>query len=319
MPAPIVVWSERPALRVELLGQARRLADKVGAEVHLCLETDEDVSPPESYGVHGADLVYSADTTQQGPVAFLAQVVAGSDPGLVLIGATKTGMEVAPRLAERCGAGYAAWAVGIEIDPANGGVSASCMLYAGSGIAEYRFSRPVTVLSVAQGTFQAWEEDGRVARLQPVVCQEEPHLLTVTGERPKSSSRGRLQEARSVVDVGRGVKSPQDLDLVRSLAELLDAQVGCSRPVSSDRDWFPEWLGLSGAKVKPELCVTIGVSGAVQHVVGIRDSRIIAAVNNDENAAIFAQADVGVVADLNEFLPVLMERLKSKGARPAWL
>ena len=89
--------------------------------------------------------------------------------------------------------------------------------------------------------------------------------------------------------------------------------------MSSDRDWFPEWLGLSGAKVKPELCLTIGVSGAVQHVVGIRDSRVIAAVNNDENAAIFAQADIGVVADLNEFLPVLMERLKSKGARPAWL
>ena len=68
--------------------------------------------------------------------------------------------------------------------------------------------------------------------------------------------------------------------------------------MSSDRDWFPEWLGLSGRKIKPELCLTIGVSGAVQHVVGIRDSRVIAAVNNDENAAIFTQADIGVVADL---------------------
>jgi electron transfer flavoprotein alpha subunit len=81
---------------------------------------------------------------------------------------------------------------------------------------------------------------------------------------------------------------------------------------------LPEWLGLSGAKVKPELCLTIGVSGAIQHVVGIRDSRVIAAVNNDENAAIFTQADLGVVADLNEFVPVLIERLQARRMRPAW-
>ena len=81
---------------------------------------------------------------------------------------------------------------------------------------------------------------------------------------------------------------------------------------------MPDWLGLSGAKIKPELCLTIGISGAVQHVIGIRDSRVIAAVNNDENAAIFSQVDVGVVADLYEFLPVLIERMKARGARPSW-
>ena len=91
-----------------------------------------------------------------------------------------------------------------------------------------------------------------------------------------------------------------------------------SRPVSSDRDWLPEWLGLSGAKIKPELCLTLGISGAIQHIVGIRDSRVIAAVNNDEDAAIFTQADIGIVADLYEFLPALMERFKARGIRPAW-
>ena len=254
MPAPILVWSERPALRLELLGEARRLAETGGTEVHLCLETDADGPPPETYGVHGADVVYTVDTSQESSLAFLAHVVVSCEPGLVLVGATKAGMETAPRVAERCGAGYAAWAVGIEIDPANGAISASCMLYAGTGLVEYRFSRPVTVLSVAPGSFEAWKQDGRSARVEPVVAKKEPHLCTMTGERPKSSSRARLQEARSVVDVGRGVKSQEDLDLVRSLAELLDAQLGCSRPVSSDRDWFPEWLGLSGAKVKPS-CV----------------------------------------------------------------
>jgi electron transfer flavoprotein alpha subunit len=140
----------------------------------------------------------------------------------------------------------------------------------------------------------------------------------VTGERAKSVTGTRLHEANAVVDVGRGVKSLEDLAVARTLAGLLDAQLGCSRPVSSDRDWLPEWLGLSGAKVGPELCLTLGVSGAVQHVVGIRDSRVIAAVNNDENAAIFSQSDIGVVADLNEFSPVLIERLGSRQARPIW-
>jgi electron transfer flavoprotein alpha subunit len=107
--------------------------------------------------------------------------------------------------------------------------------------------------------------------------------------------------------------------MVQALADLLDGHMACSRPIASDRDWFPEWLGLSGAKIKPELCLTVGVSGAIQHIVGIRDSRLIAAVNTDEGAAIFSQADYGVVADLYEFLPALIERIKSRRVRPAWV
>jgi electron transfer flavoprotein alpha subunit len=177
----------------------------------------------------------------------------------------------------------------------------------------------VTVLSVAPGVFEVDDQPGRTARVEPVVLKEQSSPLSVIGERAKSNSGTRLQGARAIIDVGRGVKDHEDLDMVRTLASLLDGQVSCSRPVSSDRDWFADWLGLSGVKVKPDLCLTLGVSGAIQHVVGIRDSRVIASVNNDENAAIFTQADVGVVADLNEFVPVLIERLRSRGVTPAWL
>jgi electron transfer flavoprotein alpha subunit len=227
-------------------------------------------------------------------------------------------MEVAPRVAERCQAGYAAWAVEIDVDPATGLTKAACMLYAGAGLARYEFSRPVTVLSVAPGTFAAQARQGRSAHVDAVVLEDELRSPTVVGERAKSSAGARLQEAKAIVDIGRGVKDLEGLEMARALAKLLDAQLGCSRPVSSDRDWFPEWLGLSGAKVRPELCLTIGISGAIQHVVGIRDSRVIAAVNSDENAAIFTQADIGAVADLNEFLPVLIERLGARGVRPGW-
>jgi electron transfer flavoprotein alpha subunit len=143
--------------------------------------------------------------------------------------------------------------------------------------------------------------------------------LTIQEYKPKPASGARLEEARLVVDVGQGVKQRDDLQMIQALADFLDGQIACSRPIASDRDWFPEWLGLSGAKIKPELCLTVGVSGAIQHIVGIRDSRLIAAVNNDEGAAIFAQADYGVVADLYEFLPALMDRMKARGIRPAWM
>jgi electron transfer flavoprotein alpha subunit len=321
MSARVLVWSERPSLALELLGEARRVADAHDGEVSLCVASEAAPNEVESYAAYGADVLYvpdkgTPDSAQW--VDILTAVIAECQPCLVLVGATKTGMEVAARVAERCEASYAAWAVEISLDDATASPTAGCMLYAGSALVKYRFTRPLTVLSVAPGTFEPCHHEGRTARLDAVVLANENGRLTVVGERPKSTGGARLEEAKAIVDVGRGVKNLEDLEMVRSLASLLDGQVSCSRPVSSDRDWLPEWLGLSGAKVKPELCLTIGVSGAIQHVVGIRDSRVIAAVNNDENAAIFTQADLGVVADLNEFVPVLIERLRARRVRPAW-
>jgi electron transfer flavoprotein alpha subunit len=319
--AGILVWSERPALARELLGEARRLADDAGCEIGVCVGGAAGADEVAAYGGHGADVVYLTGQSERDPAGWagaLDAVIVGARPRLVLIGGTKTGMEVAPRVAERRRAAYAAWAVEIGIDPASGATTANCMLYGGTGLATYRFLLPLTVLTAAPGTFEARELGGRTARAEPVVVADETPQLTVIGEHAKPAGGARLQEAKAIVDIGQGVKELEDLETARSLAGLLDGQLSCSRPVASGRDWLPEWLGLSGAKVKPELCLTIGISGAIQHVVGIRESRVIAAVNNDETAAIFTQADVGVVADLHEFLPVLIERLQARGARPAW-
>jgi electron transfer flavoprotein alpha subunit len=120
-----------------------------------------------------------------------------------------------------------------------------------------------------------------------------------------------------IVDVGQGMNDKSDLNIAEELAALFDGQVACSRPVSSERDWFPEWLGLSGKKVHAGLCVTLGISGSIQHVVGIRDSKTIVAINSDENAGIFSQADYGVVADLHEFVPAFVAALKAKSVKLA--
>ena len=95
---------------------------------------------------------------------------------------------------------------------------------------------------------------------------------------------------------------------------MLGAQIGCSRPIAADLKWLSEdhWVGLSGKKVAPKLYLAIGISGAPQHLAGITDAKIVVAVNNDKSAPIFKNADYGVVADLYEFIPVLIKKLKEK-------
>jgi electron transfer flavoprotein alpha subunit len=246
----------------------------------------------------------------------LSAIMKEAQPAVVLIGGTKLGLEIAPRLAERFQAGYAAWMVDFEIEPQTSTVTSRCMLYSGTGVATYRFKPQTVVMSAAPGVFEPVERPGKTAQVIPVPLPAAAPRLAILESRPKALSGARLEDASVVVDVGQGVKKPEDLEMIRALADLLDGQIGCSRPVASDRDWFPEWLGLSGKKISPELCLTVGISGSIQHLVGIRDSRLITAVNNDEGAPIFAQADYGVLADLYAFLPVLMDRIKARGIQP---
>jgi electron transfer flavoprotein alpha subunit len=310
----ILVFSEKPSLLRELLGEARRQA-AAGWKV-AAVGLGKDAPAPTDVD---ADTLYLLDVDAGSPemvTAALAAAAAAADPAVLLIGATRLGMEAAPRLAERLAAGYAAWALQFELDTAQ--TTAQCMLYTGTGLATYRFKPGLVILTAAQGVFAAGTPNGKPAELIVLDAPAAAPQVSVLEYKPKPSSGVRLEEAKLVVDVGQGVKQREDLQMVRSLAERLDGQLACSRPIASDRDWFPEWLGLSGAKIKPELCLAVGISGAIQHIVGIRDSRLIAAVNLDEGAAIFSQADYGVVADLYEFLPALMERINARGVRPAW-
>jgi electron transfer flavoprotein alpha subunit len=313
----ILVFSEKPVVMQELLGKARKQADVMGWNV-AALGLAEDAG---TLGQAGADVIYQTAENVNDPeriTDLLAEAVHQAQPGMVLIGATKLGLEVAPRLAERQGLGYAAWAVGFEINAETQIVTAQSMLYTGTGVGIFCFKPCTAILSVAPGVFEAQMTPGKSADVLALEVPVRAPRVTVLEEKPKPVSGARLESARLVVDVGQGFKQREDLQLVQSLADLLDGQIGCSRPVASDRDWFPEWLGLSGAKIKPELCLTVGVSGAIQHIVGIRESHLIAAINMDEGAPIFMQADYGVVADLYEFLPALMERIKARGVRPAW-
>jgi electron transfer flavoprotein alpha subunit len=321
MPAnQILVFSEKDALRRELLGKARQEADALGWQVGVvAFEGDPAVA---SLGSAGADVIYpipaAGGESPELLLAALTDLSRQAQPAFILLGATKAGMEAAAALAERLDAAYAPWTVRFAIDPSTHALTAGCMIFAGSGLATYQFTPGLVVLTSAPGAFAKIDNAGKAGQVVKLALAQGQSRVQVLGSREKVRGTASLEEARFVIDVGQGFKQREDLALVETVAGLLDGQLACSRPISSDRDWFPEWLGLSGKKVKPELCLAVGISGAIQHIVGIRDAHRIAAVNNDEGAPIFSQADYGVVADLYEFLPALAECIRARGLRPTW-
>lgn len=134
-------------------------------------------------------------------------------------------------------------------------------------------------------------------------------------ERRVKETAGRpITEAKVVISVGRGLKNREDLAMIGELAKALEGEIGCSRPLASELHWLPEssCIGLSGAQVSPELYLALGVSGQVQHVVGMRGAGVVVAVNKDEKAPIFEVADFGIVGDLYRFIPLFLEALQEK-------
>ncbi|MCE4603397.1 MAG: electron transfer flavoprotein subunit alpha/FixB family protein [Aeropyrum sp.] len=150
-----------------------------------------------------------------------------------------------------------------------------------------------------------------VTRLEELGGDSKVRLVDV---KPKEVGGANLEEAEIIVGVGRGFKSREDLEMAFELAKLLNGQVGCTRPIAADLKWLSEdhWIGISGKRVSPKIYFAIGISGSPQHMSGVQSSKIIVAINKDKSAPIFKQADYGVVADLYQFLPVFIKKLKER-------
>jgi electron transfer flavoprotein alpha subunit len=177
-------------------------------------------------------------------------------------------------------------------------------------IATEKIPVPAVVL-INQKVFKPFEVEA-ASQVEEIKIEEEEVVLKEI--KPKVLSGINLEEAEIIVGVGRGFKKKEDLQLAFKLAELLGAQVGASRPIAADYKWLPEdaWIGISGKRVSPKLYIAVGISGAPQHMAGVMNSKIIVAVNKDKTAPIFKQADYGVVADLYQFLPVLIKKLEER-------
>ena len=316
---------------LELIGRARELADRHGFSVGALLVGYGVRGLAEELIQRGADEVHVVDDAALSRYNLLlythavTEVVRAENPDILLFPASITCRELAPRVAVRLSTGVTADCTAIEIgeyvDPLTG-VKHEKLLYqirptfGGTIMAAIVTPnhRP-QIATVRPGVYPVPPRDtsrsGRVREWSlDFSCRgaELVEVLEVRRERRKVD----LRSARIIVSGGRGA-GPEGFKLIRRLAELLGGEVGASR-AAVDAGWisYDHQVGLSGQTVKPEIYIAVGISGAIQHVVGMKDSKVIIAINKDPEAPIFRIADYGIVGDLFVVLPKLIERLEKQ-------
>lgn len=310
---------------LELLGKARELAAVTGQPVYALLLGSGTGAAARELLRYGADKVYVCDdpalaefTVEPYADAF-AHFIETARPSAILVGATNLGRSLAPRVAARFGTGLTADCTMLEMQP-NTDLVQIRPAFGGNIMARIVTPNHRPQFCTVRYKIFAKPEPGpaagQVVQLS-LPAPAKPYRIRVdrVDETPREMD---ISEAEAIVAVGRGVKSQADLELARQLARALGAQLACTRPLVENGWLDPKHqIGLSGRTVKPRLIVTLGVSGAVQFAAGMRGAGCIVAVNSDPEAPIFDVAHYGLVGDLYEVLPALLQRIKEDAVHGA--
>jgi electron transfer flavoprotein alpha subunit len=304
--ADVLVYSEKTAAALELVAKGSEFAAELGLGVSVALLGPGAGEAAGACAAHGAgrvfvdeDVVFAerqTDTVAEG----LARLAQQCEARIVLLGSTRRGKELAGRLAQKLGAGCVTDVNSLVIE--DGRLVAGRYAFGGATVARERVETAIQVLAVMPKTF----EIGVLAAGSGEVV-----AVQVVERRAKEGETVDLTAAARIVGVGRGFAKREDLPLGERLAAALAAELACTKSLA-DFAWMPEdrILGLSGAKTKPDLYLAVGVSGQIQHTVGVSSAKLIAAVNTDKEAPIFALADYGIVGDLYEVVPAILARLE---------
>lgn len=312
----ILVFSEKHELALELLGKGKELAQTMKAELFTVALGCNAKENAEELAKCGADKVFTMDSPafekkQTTPyVSVLYSLAKQLNPEIMLVGSTKQGKEVAARLAARLETGCMPDCLQLEVNEEQRLV-ASRIVYGGNAIAKLTCRKNPQIATVPQRVFKKAEPVGKTGQVVPIeekIIEESRTEIVEVKE--LETAKGRIEEAGIVICGGRGIEKREDFKMLEELAQTLNAQVGNTRPLAEDRKWFTEWVGLSGKKVRPTLYVGCGISGMIQHVAGMRDARIVVAINKDPEAPIFQVADYVVVGDAYQIIPALTEALK---------
>jgi len=313
----ILVFSEDNETTFEMLAKGRELADSSGSEL-------ASISFGAGENDHiscGADKVFSiqspnlnmglslpADTI----VEVISRLIDQNSIETLLIGGTKLGREIAPRIAQRLGVGCATDCIDFSHDKEQ--LIVKRFVLGGRFIATLKFLYKPQIATMQPRKFEKKIDSSRKGEIIKTSLEPAATNVQVVAIKKKAAQELKIEEANIIVSVGRGIKKKEDIRLIEELAQVIGGAVGCSRSIAADLKWLSEdhWVGLSGHKVKPRLYIAIGISGQVQHIAGIRDSRTIIAINKDPNAPIFKACDYGMVGDLYDIVPKLTEILKKQ-------
>lgn len=309
----------------ELLTPGRELADKLGVQLIAVVLGQNAEGVAKNAIAYGADAVilvegdeykiYNSDAATYA----LGELIGKYQPDVVLIGATKNGRDLGPRVACKLSTGLTADCTGLDVDKETKNLLSTRPAFGGNLMATIVCpdNRP-QMSTVRPGTFKKGTPDnsrtGEIVREDVHIAPEK--IRTTLLERVKEvTEQINLEEAEIIVSGGRGMKKPENFGMLRELADLLGGSVAASR-AATDAGWIPSayQVGQTGKTVAPKLYIACGISGALQHIVGMSGSDTIVAINNDPNAPIFKIADYAIVGDVMEVIPAMIKAIKVKKA-----
>lgn len=299
----------------ELVTKAKSLADQLGTTSVAVAFGDGvadllralDVSEGVAIG-GGAVSVYNSLTYERA----LEKVMIKTDPSLVLLANTTMGMDLGASLAGHLKKPMLAYATALDIDETKS-VVATSQVYGGKLLAEVEVPTEGSIVTVIPGSWPAIEGEGSPS-ITDRTAEVESGVQVLKVMEEESGADVDITRVDILVSVGRGIQDPENLELAEELAEAIGGAVSCSRPVV-DAGWLSRshQVGKSGKTVKPKLYLALGISGAPEHLQGMKDAELIVAVNSDEKAPIFDVAHFGGTADILDLMPALTERLQGRG------
>jgi len=305
------------AVSFQLIGQARKLADELETSVEVVLLGDRLDGRTRPLFAASADRVYLGNdpalTFYQPEVytEIVVKLARERRPGIVLIGSTSMGRELAPLVAASLGTGLTAHCIDLVLDE-NGNLEQRVPAYGGLISIVCPQKRP-QMATVAKGVFPTPAlDDGRTGEVVPLEAPTDLPRRIQTLEIVREEAEGvPLESAPIVVAGGAGAGDLEGWRQIGDLAKALNAALGCTRP-AVDEGWagLETMIGQSGKMVSPALYIGVGLSGELQHTVGIAGAQVMVAINNDPKSPVFEQVDYGIVDDCREFVPVLIDKIR---------
>ena len=285
------VFSDNPERYAELFGGAQQWGQQESAIVKNTNQA-QAVMP---YGPKCLYVLAQNDALQrtENYAESIAALLKDKHPAMLLLAATKRGKALAARLSVQLNAALVNDATAVDI--VDGHICAEHRMYGGLAFAQEKINSPLAIITLAPGVQEPCTSDTSHQ------CPTE----TVPYVAPRHEILCR------VVGVGRGLAAQDDLKMVHELAAVLNAEVGCSRPIAEGENWMERerYIGVSGVLLKSDLYLTLGISGQIQHMVGGNGAKVIVAINKDKNAPIFNYADYGLVGDIYKVVPALISQL----------
>lgn len=313
MKGGILVFSEISVGAFELLTKGRELSKRLNFELSALAFAKKDMNI-HSYFEYGAPKVFIVPDDTSGPpnadrcTHALYKIAKENGPDIVLIRSTRLGKEVAGKLAQRLQAGCITDATSCRVTGSE--LVAERYALGGNTISTEIIKSKKKVIAVMPGAFEAQPSPVQ-GKSELLDLGEVPKRVELVERKNKVGESVSIESAETLVCVGKGLSAQQDLYIANDLCAALKGELGCTRALSSDYHWISEdrMVGISGKKCKPKLHVSIGISGQIQHTVGILSSKLIIAINKDKEAPIFKIADYGIVGDLYKIVPKLTRKI----------